>query len=225
MGASEEHSDATDDGRAKDIESSSDSMSIGDEVDLFIKQIDSLAETLPLTLIAIRVGYDQAYKKYTEFVEKYCETEIIDGDKTVNVPPDYLGRYARLRSRTEKASLAYEAVPRSFIVSLVSNYDAFLGGLIRNLFLMKPDTLSASDKNITFSELVEFGSVEDAREYMIEKEVETVLRKSHSEQFDWLENKFGLPLRKDLSIWPNFIEITERGTCLYIIEVSSRTIT
>jgi|SRR5215208_3485681 len=31
---------------------------IGDEVDVFRKQIDSLAETLPLTMVAIRVGHD-----------------------------------------------------------------------------------------------------------------------------------------------------------------------
>ena len=55
-----------------------------------------------------------------------------------------------------------------------------------------------------------FGSVEAAREYLIEKEIETVLRKSHAEQFDWLENKFGLPLKKGLDVWPAFIEVTER---------------
>jgi hypothetical protein len=36
------------------------------------------------------------------------------------------------------------------------------------------------------------------------------LRKSHSEQFDWLEERFSIELRKDLPIWPTFIEVTER---------------
>jgi len=184
--------------------------SIGEEVDLFIKQIDSLADTLPLTMLAIKIGYEQAHKRYSDFVDKYCKVESKGDDRSVVVPPDYLGRYKRLNSRVDKSLLAYEAVPRSFVVSLVSSYDAFLGGLIRNLFLIKPEILSASDKNITFSELIDFGSVEDAREYIVEKEVETVLRKSHSEQFDWLENKFSLPLRKGLDVWPSFIEVTER---------------
>lgn len=200
MSASEEDSNGARNGQAGHTEGLHASASIGDEVDLFIKQIDSLAETLPLTLIAIRISYERAHKKYNEFVEKYCEIESNGDDKVVNVPADYSGRYRKLDSQIEKSLLAYEAVPRSFIVSLVSSYDAFLGGLIRNLFLLMPDALSASDKNITFSELVGFGSVEDAREYMVEKEVETVLRKSHSEQFDWLQNKFGLPLRKGLNV-------------------------
>ena len=44
----------------------------------------------------------------------------------------------------------------------------------------------------------------------VEKEIESVLRKSHTEQFDWLENKFGLKLRVDLKVWPVFVEVTER---------------
>ena len=210
MGRSESGGAGEQEQHATSTESVSDIILIGDEVNLFIKQIDSLAETLPLTLLAIKVGYEAAYKAYREFVDNYCEIELGPEGENVKVPSDFSGRYRRLESRMEKALLASEAVPRSFIVSLIGNYDAFLGGLIRDLFFVKPDVLSASERNITFSDLMGFGSVEDARRYIVEKEVETVLRKSHSEQFDWLENKFGLPLRKDLKIWPNFIEVTER---------------
>jgi len=63
---------------------------------------------------------------------------------------------------------------------------------------------------LSFSELVAFDSIEAARGHIVEKEVESVLRESHSEQFDWLEEKFKITLRKGLSIWPRFIEVTER---------------
>lgn len=183
---------------------------IGDEVGLFIRQIDSLAETLPLTMVIIQAAHGVAYEKYEEFVQERCETESNGDGQAIVVPVDFVGRYKRLDGQIHKALLARKAVPRSFLVSLISHYDAFLGSLIRILFLVKPETLSASEKNITFAQLVEFESIEDAREYVIEKEVETVLRKSHSEQFDWLETKFGLELRKGLDVWSDFIEVTER---------------
>jgi hypothetical protein len=41
-----------------------------------------------------------------------------------------------------------------------------------------------------------------------------VLRKSHSEQFDYLESRLGLKLRVNLPIWKSFIEITERRNLL-----------
>jgi hypothetical protein len=55
-------------------------------------------------------------------------------------------------------------VPRSFFVNLVSQYDAFLGSLIRALLLAKPEVLNASDRALTFSELLAFGSIDAARD-------------------------------------------------------------
>ena len=185
--------------------------SIGAEVDLFIKQIDSLAETLPLTMLVIQAAHKGAREKYDKFVQDHCTIEPTDGDeKAVHVPLDYVTSYEKLDARLEKLTLARKSVARSFIVSLVSHYDAFLGGVIRALLLVKPEILSASERSLTFSQLVQFGSVEDAREFIIEKEVETVLRKSHTEQFDWLESKFNIKLRQGLDVWPEFVEVTER---------------
>lgn len=65
-------------------------------------------------------------------------------------------------------------------------------------------------KNILLSDILNFSSIDDAREYIIEKEINSVLRESHDEQFAWLEKMINVPLRKDLTIWPDFIEVTER---------------
>ena len=58
--------------------------------------------------------------------------------------------------------------------------------------------------------MVGFDSIEAARAHIVEKEVESVLRESHADQFGWMEKKFKVPLRDGLSIWPSFIEVTER---------------
>jgi hypothetical protein len=57
-------------------------------------------------------------------------------------------------------------------------------------------------------------TIENARNFIIDKEIETVLRKSHSEQFDYLEKLIGIKLRENLPIWQTFIEITERRNLL-----------
>lgn len=109
-----------------------------------------------------------------------------------------------------RMNVADKLIMQGFIISLISQYDTFLGKLIRALFLIKPETLNVSEKNISFAHLTEFRTLDDAREYIMGKEIEGVLRESHIEQFNWLENKFGLELRKGLTIWPVFVEITER---------------
>ncbi len=63
---------------------------------------------------------------------------------------------------------------------------------------------------MSFQEISALGSVEAAREYVLEKEVEAILRSSHADQFKWMENAFKLPLNKGLDCWSTFIELTER---------------
>ena len=74
----------------------------------------------------------------------------------------------------------------------------------------KPEVTRSSNINLTFAELVGFESIEAAREAIIAQEVEQLLRKSHAEQFLWLEKKFAIELKNDVDEWPEFIELTER---------------
>jgi len=180
------------------------------EIVLFAKQIDALAETLPMATLAIQGAHDSSRQQLVKFLADECKV-VRSGDKVTYAfeGGQYL-RFQKLMGRVQKTELAQQLVPSGLLVSLVSQFDAYLGGLIRQLFRIKPEILNSSANTLTYSQLVEFGSIENAREYVVAKEVESVLRKSHGEQFDWLENKIGLPLRKDLNAWPVFVEVTER---------------
>ncbi|RRS32735.1 MAG: hypothetical protein P794_00675 [Epsilonproteobacteria bacterium (ex Lamellibrachia satsuma)] len=70
--------------------------------------------------------------------------------------------------------------------------------------------INDSERELKFKDLVKFKSIEEASEFLLEKEIESLLRNSHSEQFKWMEKKFNIPLTKNLTIWSDFIEITER---------------
>jgi len=115
----------------------------------------------------------------------------------------------RLQHSTSVAQ-GIKILPRLFILGLISAYDVFLSNLIRTILLKKPDILPFSEKNFSFKDLLEIGSIEAARERIIEKEVESVIRSSHADQIRWLEKKLEMTLTKDLKIWPDFIEICER---------------
>ena len=176
----------------------------------FIRHIDSMASSLPLSMAAVREARLTAANKLQFFEEKYTERHNIEGKKYIIVEAKHEREFKHLNKELSNITIAERTLPRSFLVSLISQYDAFLGQLIHALFYVKPEVLNSSDRNLSFSDLVGFGSLEEAREYIIEKEIEVVLRKSHSEQFDWIEKRFNIELRKRLDIWSNFIEVTER---------------
>lgn len=180
------------------------------EIDHFVRHVSSLNDTLPLAMLAIRAGSKRADEKYQDFIRDHCEVETKAEGQMIRFKAELQEEFNRLRNRHERGRLAFLVVPRSLVVALVSQFDAFLGSLIRIYYAIHPEALTSSERNVTLAQLESFGSIDAAKEFILEKEVESVLRMSHGEQFEWMENRFGLPLRKGLENWPAFIELTER---------------
>ena len=182
----------------------------GPEIDLFIKHIDAIGDVLLGVVLAIQEVTKQSRNKLQSFEDEFCEVSEIEGKRTVKIPNPKHREWTRLVKRYEHFHLSRTLLPRSLLVSLISQYDAYLGRVLRTTFVRKPEILNGSEKKITFEALSQFTSIDAAREFILEKEVETLLRSSHAEQFKWMENTFGVPLTKDLATWPSFIELTER---------------
>ncbi|MDA8956434.1 hypothetical protein N9H19_02320 [Flavobacteriales bacterium] len=189
----------------------------------FLNHIESLNESLPLTLALIKLKDKSRIQELDDFIDKNqlkrekaviedsSDTEGVEEEEfiTLENTEDAIV-FEELQKNIKISSLAFKVIPESLFVSLISQYDAFLGKLIKIIFELYPEKLNSSEKNITFSQLQNFDSLEVAKDYIIEKEVESILRENHSCHFDWLEKKLDLPLRKKLPIWQTFIEITER---------------
>jgi hypothetical protein len=99
---------------------------------------------------------------------------------------------------------------RNLIVSLVSEYDLLIDALIRMGFAIHPQILDSSERQFTFSELSKFETIEDARNSLIDKEVETVMRDSHSKQFEYIAKMFASKDLDKIPGWDGVVEITER---------------
>lgn len=182
--------------------------SIGEITSSFIKHIQSLRDALGLSMYTLDHLSERVQENFDEFLEEHTEP-YPEGDGVL-VEPSVMGRFKSIKRQLEGTSISQRVVPQTFLVSVVSQYDAFLGSLISHILFSKPELIKSSDRKIDFSTLSEFGSIKEAREYIVEKEVEDVLRDSHSDHFDWMEEKFHVPLRKDLECWPDFIEVTQR---------------
>lgn len=183
----------------------------GPEIDLFCKHLDAIGDVLVSTVLAVHQVTSNVRKRLTDFEEANCTVEVdADGQRTVKIPYDKLTSWRKLHRRYEHFLHARQLFPRSLLVSLISQYDAYLGRLLRTAFVRKPEILNSSEKKISFDSLTRFESIQAAREFILEKEVESILRSSHAEQFKWMENAFSVTLTKDLQVWPEFIELTER---------------
>jgi hypothetical protein len=180
-------------------------------VDSYLHKLTALHEVLPYQMMMASTVALETAKKHKQFLDDKAEATEEDGDSTTyKIGFKDVKRSSRLGLRSDRAKTVLELLPRNFIVSFVSEYDSYLGELITQILLFKPEIIDSKDKNISLSDLVSLGSVEAAREKIIAKEVESLLRSSHSEQFSWMESTFSIPLRKGLESWPTYIELTER---------------
>lgn len=181
------------------------------EINLFIDHIDSLYQTNPMVNMILKVTQMTSEKKRQDYVdEKGIVGKDEDGNETTKIDFKHINKYLDLDKKAQNSFLAERLIQRNFIVSLVSQFDAYVGSLIRKIFIIQPELLNGSERNLTFSKLSEYQSIDEAKEYIIEKEIESVLRDSHYNQFKWLENKLRMTLTKDLPSFCDFIEITER---------------
>lgn len=187
------------------------SLSFGDEINDFVLHIESLSTALRRTIEAMCESRDSSGKAMASFMKQKAVHEAEkDGSKVIMIKPSDRNELVKKAKAFGSAVLAVNNIPPIFLCSLVHKYDAYLGRLLRVAFSAKPELLAASQKSLTYTDLSEFSSLSAARESLIEKEVESVIRDSHSGHFKWMEERFRLPLRKDLNVWSRFVEITER---------------
>jgi len=188
-----------------------DDKKIGNVVFDFIENMDALNDSAPFVLSTVTTVASKFTQAHVNYLEKYGDVIEQDEEKKVySVPIERQGRVRRLREQSSSLRTSSNLIPRNFLVSFVSEFDCFLGALLRAIYTKKPELLNDSSRQISYADLLAFDSLEDAKDQVLEKEIDSILRKSHSDHFASLESKFDVPLRKGLDIWSDFIEITER---------------
>jgi hypothetical protein len=175
-------------------------------INTFKSTVPFIMNTLP---IMRRLSDDRNIRQFIAKTGELLESGDVEFELyRLNI--DHISAISRRLEIANAVGSGVIRIPELFLMGLISAYDQFLSQLVKCVFFVRPAILSSSERNISFKDLMEIGSVEAARDRIIEKEVESVLRESHSRQIEWLERKLDVTLRKDLKIWSEFIEICER---------------
>lgn len=178
-------------------------------LEVFITRIESLKISFPIVVSAIENSEQETQQKFINFASKQSIIQTNDGIQ-ISMPIECRSNFHKFLKENSCLSLASNILKRNFIVSLVSEFDIHLSSLVKTIFLVKPEILNSSEKNLSFKELMEFETIDNARNFLIDKEIDALLRDSHTEHFKWLEGKLGIKTLREFSSWANFIEITER---------------
>ncbi len=175
-------------------------------------EISALRETMGLTeALNIQLLEDKS-KEMKDFISSKCKivNKKSESDFTYEIPDSVYTIHTEKKKHVNNFIVACSIFPRMFIVTLLCQYDALIGNLVKLVLINKPELLNGSERTFTFQQISNFNSIDDAKDALIAKEVESLLRKSHDEQLKWFENKLGITLHSDEKLIKSFIEITER---------------
>ena len=177
----------------------------------YISQLTSLMDTYPLVMHLLTSNVITSVNDVNDFIKTNGIEILEDDDKTsIKMSHSIAREFKHKTERVHKSTQSLFLFPVNIVVSMVSLYDAYLGGIIKEMYIMRPEILNECEKNISLKDLLQYSSIEDAKERIIEKEVETIIRDSHTKQIGWLEKKLNIPLTKNLPSYKDFVEITER---------------
>ena len=181
----------------------------------FLIKVDSIKSSLVMSILLIKPYNQKSIESFYNYLKKNKKNiERRNDGARISIKAENLKYFKELEKNASISILALEIIPTSMFMSLIAQYDFFLNKLVRIVFEIKPEIIDSSDKNLTFSEIVKKSSIKEVKENVVDMEIDSLLRKSHSEQFDYLESKLNIKLRENLPIWKTFVEITERRNLL-----------
>lgn len=181
---------------------------ISDNLSVFIENINCLRETYGYSEGTLNQQYSNAESSYNSFITQY---KCVGADSIdLQIPREKLKEYKKLEKKKLRAQKAFELIPPTYIISIVSLFDSFYAGLIRCVFSLKPDRLQESNQTFRYSEIKEYGSIKEIKQAIIDNTIEGLLRDSHVSQINWLEKALGVDTLKKFEGWGDFIELTER---------------
>jgi hypothetical protein len=160
-------------------------------INIFISRIESSKFSFVTILDTVKMNKEKTDNEFFDFVQPFYNQEQTENELkvTLQLPHYKIADFQKINKEMMYHRLSSPTIKRNFIITLVSEFDIFLGQFIKIIFYNKPELLNSLDKQISFKQLLEFQNIENAKEYILEKEIESVLRESHTEHFKWLESR------------------------------------
>ncbi|MFZ3144012.1 hypothetical protein [Psychrobacter glacincola] len=182
---------------------------VGEVIDIFLHRIMDIEECASEYIPEAAQRYNDKTDELLYEYENIINTlETVDGkENKVVSEKDLRKTFRKIRRHVESSPV--ETLEKSLFVSLFSSFDKFIGDLVDVLFRKEPKLYLNINKEIKISEVLEYNSIDELRQSFLDKEIESIRRKSYQEQFKSLENQFKITLTK-FKQWPSFIEKSQR---------------
>jgi len=126
--------------------------------------MEAMSYSLPMVMTILSEVGKQVKKRFEDYRDDHA-LEVVDKETSEEVKfPLIRGPEAtRLVSAVDRIRESEKLAPRTFLMALVGQYDAFLTALIGAIIEARPELLEGTQRSLTLSELTQFGTIEESR--------------------------------------------------------------
>lgn len=151
-------------------------------------------------------------KKHSKEINKYGDLLESEDDATrASALKHYFKAYSTF-NRVKKSEVV-RTLEIGHFLSLFSAFDAFTGDLLSAIYNKNQELFKGINRSLTVSEMLQYENIEDVKTIILQNEIETFRRKSYVEQFETLEARFSINLKK-FPKWADFVECSQRRNLL-----------
>lgn len=182
---------------------------LNDIVDDFVHRVLDIEECAEEYITKATEKYNNDADRLKEEIHKY--QKIIENEEDENcrlMAVRAIRKTLRDIDRHNSSSPA-QTLEKSLFINLFAAFDKYVGDLLAVLYRQNPNLYNSINREVSLSEALQYESMEELRLAVLDKEIETIRRKSYMEQFKDLENRFSIKLRR-FDEWPYFIERAQR---------------
>ena len=173
-------------------------------------------KSLPYIVNKLEAIYVEEKNKLVSFIrEKGLQGSANDTigtvDTKLSIPIQYITEYDKLYTGIQNIINVNKNLLYTQFVDSVTQFDNFLQNLMRCVYNQHPDILSNSDNKITYKELLNLSTIENAKEFVVEKELTELFYKGHTDQFKQFFKITKVDVIKEMDdLFKSLVEITER---------------
>ncbi len=172
----------------------------------FQNDVEGLIFAFPIT---VRPLIKKALKASQNF--KAFEKTAIKGTKTgFLIKSSRISEFEKLHHQSQVQWGALNSVSQSLLISLISHFDHFLGKMVELSFRQVPELLNGTEKKISVVEILEIDNLTNARDFLIRREVDSLLHENRWNCIKWLEEKLKVDFKIDEDLMRGLVEAAER---------------
>ncbi|MGK9263964.1 hypothetical protein KXS15_23780 [Sinorhizobium meliloti] len=149
----------------------------------------------------------------SEFLVAHGREIVSEGDRKIfELPIAQRHEWVVLNQHLSTSRLVGKQVPKMLLIGIVSTFEHFQSRLFSKILESKPHKYLSDDRSVTLADITRYGSFDELKKNILERDVENIMRESFVLQISKLESLLELKeaIRNGYSDWKDLVEIFER---------------